>query len=138
MKTAFVPLLAALPGLVAAKGSPNDILKRDDPKCDTSDAEEVPAENDCMIIATDMTRGKGQDETVAEPAGKWSRLACSEHCAISVWPEEGSDFTYYHVLEDVMDVKSSCGFGESDNDVPYKGEVTRGGRTTSVFKGGDC
>lgn len=139
MKAALIPLLTALPGLATVRGSPNTLFKREDPKCDTANAKEVPVENDCMAIATDMIRGKGQEDSVTEPAGKWSRLRCSEQCAISIWHEEGSDFTYYDVMDDVKAIKSSCAFeGESSEEVPYKGEIARGGRTTSVFKGGGC
>lgn len=143
MKAIFVPALTALAGLAGlaaanpSKGSPDTAFKAGDAvRCDTPDADDVPADNDCMDVAEDIIGDKGNDFLDVE-AGGWRRLGCSEKCAISVWREEGSEFVYGNIRQDVNWVVKVCGFEEDKSKVPFKGELARGGRTTSVFKG-DC
>lgn len=128
MKASFLPVLTALVGLAAS--SPFVSLTKT--TCDTSDAENVPTENNCMQLLQDLWREDLRAVDVS--AGSWRTMACSETCKISVMPDEDGTITYGDVYNDARRIVDTCG-GQG---VTFKGQFTGNSRTTRLHKGGNC
>lgn len=134
MKTTILPL-AALLGLTLATQSPA-LTKRAKAICDT-DAEEAPADNDCLAILSTWTHEN--DETGPLDGGAWAPITCSETCKISVQPEEdGFILKGQDLYDQVQIVLNKCGLDENYDSKSFKGEASDKGFRTSVYKGGDC
>lgn len=125
MKLTFA--LAALAGFAVA--TPN-VFKRDT-NCDL-DAPKVPADNDCQELIDGLEE---RDEKEELDGGKPAVLACSDSCKVSVTPkEDGAQIMNEDLQGGANSVLKECSKGGDD----FAGEVSGGGFTTSLEKGGDC
>lgn len=77
---------------------------------------------------------EAHDESAVLPAGEWHTLGCTEKCKISIKPDEPKAFTERELITDINDINAACGIGDDLKENEYKGEISVGGKTVSVFK----
>lgn len=136
MKATLISL-AALATLSLASG--DDVFGYDAAKCDTPDVEKVPKENDCLQMVQKWAGG--HKDTGALAGGKWHTVVCSDQCKVSVKPEKGGSKLKSDDLESgLQDIMNNCFLvgGKANRSQPFKGQISGGGWTASVKKGGDC
>lgn len=138
IKAKFIPAFVALAGFAHAnfKNTPGPVTFKRDAKCDTPDADDAPADHDCLTIISDAMRNR--DESADLSSGEWHNIGCSEKFKISIILDEGGSVMNEALMDDVQAVMSQCSMDKNNDGIPFKGEISGEGRTTSVFKGGSC
>ena len=121
MKVIFISALLTFAGLATA-----------DPQCSTDFGTEATGDN-CQGPLQELKDTSDSDNDMSNGEASCLTMGCRAGCNFEVC-SDGSRYTPGDILSDVNSIIRACA---GDGKMPFKGEITVGGRTTKVYTPSD-